>query len=126
MSSLNAFNIFKNIIWSSKPCTQLHSPHTPTFKIKTVLLPLGLIFRKDELKFSESEHESWRKERGKIIANFLVQFLSMELETAGLTWYLMKNMAKSEAMNMYTSAVDTATENERVGMKAKLSLFCIL
>lgn len=58
MSSLNAFNIFKNIIWSSKPCTQLHSPHTPTFKIKTVLLPLGLIFRKDELKFSESEHES--------------------------------------------------------------------
>lgn len=50
----------------------------------------------------------------------------MELETAGLTWYLMKNMAKSEAMNMYTSAVDTATENERVGMKAKLSLFCIL
>lgn len=39
---------------------------------------------------------------------------------------LIKNTAKFEAMKVYTPAVNIASENERMGMKGKLSLFYIL
>lgn len=79
MSSINAFNIFyKHCVGQTN---HIHSYTHPThleLKSNLVLglfLLLGLFFRKDGLNLIR---------KLKVIENFLVQFLFMKLETAGL------------------------------------------